>query len=113
METTIGDIINWGVQFLGAASDYAATLDGRTAFFLGAVAMFLIERAIHKLTGAIRTAIIVTALVMFGGPGIYAAFNAFGSDAKAGINAAAGTASDTALTPTRKMMDNFNQHTGN
>ncbi|WP_431860160.1 hypothetical protein [Azospirillum sp.] len=50
-------------SFIAAAAGKVDTLDPRTAFFVGIATWFLVEQAVRRFAGALRTAILVTALV--------------------------------------------------
>lgn len=59
---TLQEFTEAAVQFIRAANDHAATLDGRVAFVLGLLTWFAVEQAIRRMAGALRIAIIVAAL---------------------------------------------------
>ncbi|WP_207478333.1 hypothetical protein [Arenibaculum pallidiluteum] len=56
------DFVGAAVGFLGTLSDTARDMDGRAAFFLGAVSWFLVEQAVRRLAGMLRWAILGAAL---------------------------------------------------
>jgi len=68
------DFVTAASGFLATLSDTARDMDGRAAFFLGAVSWFLVEQAVRRLAGMLRWAILGAALA---GGGV-AAVGAFG-----------------------------------